>query len=156
MKTKILMVVMILAALTMVGLAGCAGGTVEAQGAQQPVSVNVNVQQGIWVTGQGIVNVTPDIANLSLGVNTQSAKVADAQSQAADAMNKVIAALTSNGVDKKDIATQNYNISQLTRYDNNTGQSTVTGYQVSNIASVTIRAIDNVGPIIDAVTAAGR
>jgi uncharacterized protein YggE len=153
MKTKILMVMMVLLALAMLGLAGCSAG-VQAQGAQQPVSVNVNSQQGIWVSGQGIVNVTPDTANLSLGVNAQSIKVVDAQSQAADAMSKVISALTSNGVDKKDIATQNYSINQLTKYDNNTGQSIVTGYQVSNIAAVTIRAIDKVGTIIDAVTAA--
>ncbi|HEX7475768.1 MAG TPA: SIMPL domain-containing protein, partial [Dehalococcoidales bacterium] len=154
MKTKILMVMMVLGALAMLGLAGCSGGTVEAQSSPQPVSVNVNSQQGIWVTGQGIVSVTPDIATLSLGVSAQSTKVVDAQSQAADAMSQVISTLTSSGIDKKDIATQNYSINQLTRYDNNTGQSTVTGYQVSNIASVTIRAIDKVGTIIDAVTAA--
>lgn len=153
MKTKILLSMMILAAMAMLGLAGCSAA-VEAQSAPQPVSVNVNNQQGIWVTGEGSVPVTPDIANLVLGVDAQSAKVTDAQSQAADAMNKVIAALTSNGVDQKDIATQNYNISQMTKYDNNTGQTTVTGYEVSNTAAVTVRTIANVGTIIDAVTAA--
>jgi uncharacterized protein YggE len=122
--------------------------------ASAPVNVNVNSQQGIWVSGQGIVTVTPDIATLNLGVSEQAAKVADAQAQAAADMTKVMSALTSNGVDQKDISTQYYNITQLTRYDNNTQQSVVTGYQVSNMVSVKIRTIGNVGKTIDAVAAA--
>jgi uncharacterized protein YggE len=137
-----------------VGLTGCStNGTVSAQ--QQPVTVSVNSQQGIWVSGEGRVTVTPNIATVSLGVSAQAATVADAQSQAATAMDKVISALTSNGVDKKDIQTQSFNIQQTTRYDNNTQKTVVTGYQVSNIVSAKIRTIDKVGPIIDAVAAAG-
>jgi uncharacterized protein len=155
MKMKLLLGIMILAALAIVGLAGCSSGAVEAQTTTPPVSVNLNSQQGIWVTGQGQVNVTPDIANLNLGVTAQADKVADAQSQAADAMNKVMSALTSNGIDPKDIMTQYFSINQMTKYDNNTGQSTVTGYQVTNTVNVTVRSIDKVGTIIDAVAAAG-
>ncbi len=154
MKIKWLTVILAIAAVAMLGLAGCAAAA-EAQGTQPPVNVNLTSQQGIWVTGQGAVMVTPDIANLSVGVNAQAAKVADAQSQAAAAMNQIIAALTANGVLQKDIQTQNYNISQMTKYDNATGESTVTGYQVSNTANVTIRSLDKVGTIIDAVAAAG-
>jgi uncharacterized protein len=120
-----------------------------------PVNFTVNNSQtGIWVSGQGMVMVAPNIATLNLGVSAQAPKVADAQSQAAAAMSKVISALTGNGVDQKDISTRFYNINPVTRYDNNTQQSVVTGYQVSNMVNVTVRAIDKVGTIIDATAAA--
>jgi uncharacterized protein YggE len=141
---------LVLCVLAIAGLTGCSGGGP----AQSASPININAQQGIWVTGQGTVTVTPDVANLSLGVSIQAAKVADAQSQAASAMAKVISVLTSSGVAQKDISTQYYTINPITRYDNVTQQSTITGYQVSNIVNVKIRSIDKVGPIIDAATAA--
>lgn len=120
----------------------------------QPVNVNVNSQQGIWVSGQGKVTVIPDIAILNLGVTAQAASVADAQSQAAAAMDKVMSVLTSNGIDKKDISTQYFSINPLTRYDNTTQQSTITGYQVNNFVNATIRTVSKTGSIIDAVASA--
>jgi uncharacterized protein len=158
MKTRVLFLTGLVSILLLVFVAGCSSGGASVTAADSsslsPVSVNVNGQQGIWVNGQGTVTVTPDIANLSLGVTEQAARVVDAQAKAAADMDKVMSALSANGVEKKDISTQNYNISQLTRYDNNTQQSIVTGYQVSNTVSVKIRAIGNTGSIIDAVAAA--
>jgi len=113
-----------------------------------------NQQTGISVSGQGIVYVTPDIVNLQLGIQAQAATVADAQSQAATAMNNVLAALTSNGVAKADVQTQYYNIQQTTRYDNVTQQNIATGYQVINYVNVKVRDITKAGVILDAVTAA--
>lgn len=114
-----------------------------------------NQQTGISVSGQGIVYVTPDIVNLQLGIQAQAATVADAQSQAATAMNNVLAALTSNGVAKADVQTQYYNIQQTTRYDNIKQQEISTGYQVINYVNVKVRDVTKAGVILDAVTAAG-
>jgi uncharacterized protein YggE len=137
------------------GLSGCTSGGAVAQDIK-PVSVSVNnSQQGIWVNGEGKVTVTPDIATVSLGVSSQSPTVAQAQSQAAIAMDKVMTALTSNGVAKNDIKTQYFNIQQMTRYDNNTQQSVVTGYMVSNTVTAKIRVVEKTGSIIDAVAVAG-
>jgi len=119
-----------------------------------PVNFNVSNQTGVWVSGVGTVMVAPNIANLNLGVSAQASKVADAQAQAAVAMSKVISALTGNGVDQKDISTRFYNINPVTRYDNTTQQSIITGYQVSNMVNVIVRSIDKVGTIIDATAAA--
>ena len=118
-------------------------------------TANTNQQTGISISGQGIVYVTPDIVNLQLGIQAQAATVADAQSQAAAAMNNVLAALTSNGVAKADVQTQNYSIQQTTRYDNIKQQEVVTGYQVINYVNVKVRDISKAGVILDAVTAAG-
>jgi uncharacterized protein YggE len=156
MKMKLIWVVALVAVFIvglLAGLTGCKTGVVTAE--TPPVTVNVNNQQGIWVNGQGTVTVTPDIATVNLGVSAKASTVAEAQSQAATAMDKVIAALKSNGVADKDIQTRYFSIQQLTRYDNNSQQSVVTGYMVSNTVTVKIRVMDKVGSIIDKVAVAG-
>ncbi len=112
-------------------------------------------QEGIWVSGEGKVTAIPDIATLSLGVEAQAATVAEAQSQAAGAMNRVMAALTDNGVDEKDIQTQYFSIDRVTRWDREREEEIVVGYRVTNMVTAKIREIDKAGSIVDAVAAAG-
>ena len=114
-----------------------------------------NQQTGISVSGEGKVTVTPDIANIQLGIQAQALTVADAQSQAIKAMNDVMAALKANGVADQDIQTQYYNVQQVTTWDTNKQQQIVTGYMVSNVVNAKIRDVTKAGSVIDAVTAAG-
>jgi uncharacterized protein YggE len=116
---------------------------------------STNQQEGIWVTGEGKVKVTPDVVNVQLGIQAQAKTVADAQNQATKAMNDVMSALTTNGVAQKDIQTQYYNIQQLTRWDNDKQEQIITGYQVINMVNAKIREIVKAGAIVDAVTLAG-
>jgi hypothetical protein len=130
-------------------LVGCTGPTTIG-------TVGLNSQQtGIWVSGEGKVTVTPDIATLWLGITAQAASVAEAQSQATEAMNGVMTALTDGGVADKDIQTQYFSIDQVTRWDEETEQEIVVGYRVTNMVTAKIREIDKTGSIIDAVATAG-
>jgi uncharacterized protein YggE len=145
------MVVICLAlVLSLVGFSACTAGptTIGA------VDLN-NQQEGVWVTGQGEVTATPDLATLYLGVEAQADTVAEAQSQAIEAMDNVMAALTDNGVDEDDIQTQYFSIDQVTRWDSDKDEQVVIGYRVTNMVTVKIREIDNVGAVIDAVAEAG-
>ena len=156
MRTKVFLTTGVILILVLVGLAGCntGGGGPAATAGEQSI-ININNQQGIMVSGEGKVTVQPDIATVSLGVSAQAATVADAQSQAATAMDKVVKALTGSGIDSKDIQTQYFSIAPQYRFDNVTQQSSITGYQVSNTVTVKIRSVDKTGSIIDAVAAAG-
>jgi uncharacterized protein YggE len=137
-------------------LTACKAAIPEAPSAASPLEVNVNNQQeGISVNGEGKVTVTPDIATVSLGIEAQAATVGEAQSEASSAMDRVMGALNNNGVADKDIQTQYFNISQLTRWDDNTQQQVTIGYSVTNTVAAKIRELDKVGTIIDAVAAAG-
>jgi len=150
-----------------------------------PVSVNVNSQQGIWVNGTGTITVSPDIASVNLGVSAQSSTVADALAQATQAMEKITAALTAAGIARKDIQTSNFNIRQITDYSKAVvparvpvpdlpaaagsapgissssavqiapAETEVYKYQVTNTVTAKVRAIDKVGSLIDAVVTAG-
>jgi len=108
---------------------------------------------GIWVTGQGRVNVAPDVAILSLGVEFQAPTVAEAQGETARAMEAVMRELKAQGVSDKDIKTQRYTISPVKRWHED--KEILLGYLVTNMVSVKIRDVEAAGSIIDAVAAAG-
>lgn len=154
MRKRWLLIAGLVLVLGIVGLSGCSSGGGGVSGQISALGIN-SQQQGIWVNGQGKVTAVPDIATLRLGIQAQAASVADAQAQAASAMDKVMTALTSNGVAKKDIQTQNFNITKLTRYDAKTQTEVVIGYQVTNTVTAKIRDIAKAGVIIDDVAAAG-
>jgi uncharacterized protein YggE len=145
MKRSWLVVMSLVLVLAMVGLCGCTIGTVDLN----------SQQEGIWVSGEGEVTVTPDLATLSLGITAQAASVAEAQSQATEAMNSVMAALTDSGVEEEDIQTQYFSIYPVTRWDDEENEEVVVGYRVTNMVTAKIREIDNADSIIDAVVAAG-
>jgi hypothetical protein len=145
----------------LVALTGCFVGVPGPGGAgwaNVPSLPQVNVggqQEGIWVSGEGKVTAVPDLAIVVLGIEAQAATVAEAQTQASEAMHRVMAALEDNGVAEKDIQTQYYNVYQRTQWDEIMGEEVVIGYQVSNMVTTKIRDIDNAGLIIDAVVTAG-
>jgi uncharacterized protein YggE len=148
--TSLALVILLLAA---VGLAGCtsqgAGGSLEIKG-----SLN-SQQEGIWVNGEGKVTAVPDVAILRVGVEAQAVDVAEAQSQAQSAMDKMMTALKSNGVAEKDIQTSSFSINKVSRWDATKQQEIVTGYRVSNMVTAKIRTVSKAGTVIDAVTSAG-
>jgi len=147
MKKKWLWALGLTLVLAVVGLSGCGTKLSNVQLSSQ--------QEGIWVTGTGEVIAIPDIATLRLGIAAEADTVDEAQSQAAEAMDKVMAALTDNDVDKKDIQTQYFNIRQVTKWDRIEEEEIVVGYRVTNMVTAKIREVDKAGTIIDDVAKAG-
>jgi len=150
MKKSWFLVVGLALVLTTVFLSGCTPTTTPTLG-----GIFSTQQEGIWVSGTGKVTVIPDVATLRLGIEAQEASVAEAQSKATEAMNRVMDALDDYGVAEKDIQTQYFNIQKVTRWDNVKQEEVVIGYRVSNVVSAKIRDIDKAGDIIDAVAEAG-
>lgn len=112
-------------------------------------------QVGIWVTAQGVVEVTPDLAILSAGVEAKAPTVQEARSQAAQAMDQIVGTLRARGILDADIQTRFFNISPEEMWNDRTREVELVGYRVSNQVSVRIRDIDSVGLIVDEVAAAG-
>ncbi len=136
---------------------GAAGCTSIPGWEASPDVVPVAQQQntGIWVTGQGEAMAVPDIAELRLGVEARADTVAEAQTQASEAMDEVVVALKDNGVAEKDIQTQRFSIYPVTRWIREKDEEEIIGYRVTNIVVAKIREMDKVGDIIDAVAEAG-
>ena len=118
-------------------------------------------QAGIWVNGVGTVVTEPDITNLSLGVEARASTVTVARDQAAVAITAIVAFLTSNGVEERDIRTQSFNISPQYTFRERledglrTNERVLSGYQVTNTLSVKVRDLDQTGAILDGVVKAG-
>ena len=157
MKKKWLVVVSLVLGLVLIliGMGGCTFDTTEGI-STSGLRVNLSGQnEGIWVNGQGEVTVIPDIATLRLGIVAQEASVAEAQAKAEAAMDNVIKALKEDGVAKKDIQTQYFNIQKVSRWDKEREQEIVIGYRVSNMVLAKIRDVEKAGAVIDAVAEAG-
>lgn len=116
---------------------------------------------GIWVTGQSSISLEPDLAILDIGVESLETTVAEARVEAAQAMDAMLAVLANWGVDDKDIQTRSltirpqYDYMEVIKEGVRTSEQVLTGYRVRNTASVKLRNLDDVGPIIDEVADAG-
>ena len=116
---------------------------------------------GIWVTGQGIIDIPADVAQVSIGVESRETTVSAARQKAADAMESVLDAIKDNGVSEDDIVTTNFNIYPQTIWvevSDSLGRHSeprITGYTVSNTVQVTVRDIDNLSPVVDTAASAG-
>jgi uncharacterized protein YggE len=105
------------------------------------------------VTGEGKVNVIPDVAFITAGVSSSGSSVKLAQDQINTVINKVSAALKDLGIDSKDIQTANYSI--YPEYDYREGAQKIKGYSASTNLSIKVRDIDKTSQVIDKAAANG-
>jgi uncharacterized protein YggE len=155
MRRKLWLAICLLLIIIALGAIGCDGFTSITPQASSSKGLVPAQNTGIWVTGEGEISVTPDIATLEVGVEAQETTVAEAQAKTSTAMDDVIAALRDSGVTKEDIQTQYFRIRERTRWDETSGEEIVTGYRVTNKVMAKIKDIEKVGGIIDAVVKAG-
>ena len=96
---------------------------------------------------------------MSIGVETSGESVADAVAENEAAMAAVLTALQAAGIEAKDIQTTNYSV-HLERSPepmprDETSEPAAMQYRVSNMVNVTIRDLDAVADVMDAVIDAG-
>ncbi|MBC8141601.1 MAG: SIMPL domain-containing protein [Armatimonadetes bacterium] len=107
----------------------------------------------IAVTGTGEVSVTPDIARITVGVQTRGKDSAVAAAENATRTDAVIKAVRALGVAQKDIQTEGYSI--YPQFDYQKQPPVLTDYQVSNSVRITVRKLADAGKILDAALKAG-
>jgi len=120
--------------------------------AQQPQQAP---EPRIVVTGEGSVGVTPDYAQLRVGVTTRTRTVKESVDANFKVMAAVMAALKDAGIAEKDIQTARFSIQPLYPPQEPRSEPKLAGYTVSNHVNVTIRDTAKVGDVLDRVTAAG-
>jgi uncharacterized protein len=105
------------------------------------------MQRSITVTGHGTVDVVPDIADLSMGVQATAPTGEEVMTTVEQKSQQLVNALKGAGVDEKDIQTSG--LSLYPNYSRN--GNNITGYTASVDVSVRARDIDRVGELLDAV-----
>ncbi|MCW5647555.1 MAG: SIMPL domain-containing protein [Sphingopyxis sp.] len=129
-------------------LAQQGGSTVTAATTQGPIlSFSVSEE----------VRSRPDQATIGAGVTTTAPTAVEAMRLNAAAMDKLIAAAKARGIKAEDIQTSGISLSPQYDYSNQTpGQPPrFIGYQVSNSVRATTSKIADIGPLLDALVAAG-
>lgn len=106
------------------------------------------------LSAYGETKIAPDMATITLGVQTDAPTAAEALSQNAAKMNQVIAALKKGGIADRDIQTSNLSLNPQYVYQENLPPR-LTGYQVSNQVTVRVRDLKRLGQAVDAVVGAG-
>lgn len=110
----------------------------------------------ITVTGDALVTAAPDIAFVSLGVETREHSAETASAKNSEATANVIKLLKEFGLKDNEITTSSYYIYSYLETDW-TGESnqTYTVYNVRNQINVSTKELDKVGSIIDIAISGG-
>ena len=111
------------------------------------------MERTITIDAIGKVTAKPDIAELSVGMDSIAPTVAEAQKKNTEVMNNLIAKIKALGVEEKDIQTANYNI--YPQYDYTETGSKLKGYQVSQSVTIKIRNLANSEKILALAGGAG-
>jgi hypothetical protein len=106
------------------------------------------------LSAYGEVKAVPDMASITLGVQTEAPTAQAAMAQNAERMSRIVAALKAQGLADKDIQTSNISLSAQYDYEQNQPPK-LRGYQASNTVTITVYDISRLGRTLDAVTASG-
>ena len=117
-------------------------------------SANAAATRYVTVSAQGVVKVVPDAVRINATATSVAASSKEALAATAKTSTAVRAALKATKIDSKDIATQSVSVYPEYKYTND-GGSTLTGYRASQSFTITVRAADTAGAIVDSLVAAG-
>src|SRR3989338_1170031 len=110
--------------------------------------------ESIIVSGIGEMNVTPDIAYVTFGVESQNKNAKEAQQKNAQISSQVERILKERfKLEKNDVKTVGYHVTPENNYAQNRRE--FLGYKVSNTIQVSFRALKEIGALLDAVGGAG-
>ena len=118
-------------------------------------------KDGIIVTGSSSIELKPDMATISLGVESYATTVSVARDNASISINEMLDVMEKVGIDDEDIQTTAFNIYPQYEYievreDGRVrGVQELVGFTVSNMLLVTVKNLDDIGEIIDKITDAG-
>jgi uncharacterized protein YggE len=110
----------------------------------------------ITVVGTAEASAKPDMAQVQVGVTTQSETAAAALKANTASMEALFKTLEDRKIDKKDIQTSNFSVHPVYKPNPRGEQApTIVGYQVTNQVSVKVRDLANLGAVLDEVVGKG-
>ena len=114
----------------------------------------VSETRTVSINGTGKIPVPPDMATISVGVQTKHAEAEEAMAENNVAIQAVMDTLSEFGIEPEDIKTSNFSVYPRNEYDND-GKITSTTFVVSNNVSVKVRDLDILGKVLAAVVESG-
>lgn len=109
----------------------------------------------VIVIGEGSTSVTPDYAQITVGVTTRAKTVKEANDANAKLMAAVTSALLEFGIAQTDVQTSQFTVQPFYAPQDSHAQQKLDGYSVLNQVRVKIHQIDKIGDILDRLISAG-
>jgi len=101
----------------------------------------------IKVTGEGELEIPPDLASVKLGVIMEGKELIAAQQQNTVEMTKVINELRALGIPQDHLQTFDYRIES--EYDYDQGKQLFRGYKITHLLEVKIEELSLIGKVVD-------
>lgn len=111
-------------------------------------------QNTITISGEGKVDATPDIAKVIVTVRESGKTAKEAQDKVVKKWTAAKTAISSMGVEDKDVKTISYTTQPRYYYPANS-KMMIDGYDAVQTTEVKVRNIDNTGKLLEVVAAAG-
>ncbi len=138
---------------TLILLAGIA---LASSGVAQAANVQITAENPvIELSVSEQIDSRPDTASFSTGVNSKAPTATQALRDNSRKARVVIEKLKSLGIANKDIQTTGINLRADYEYDQSSRMNRFIGYRVSNQVRATVRDIDKLGSILDALVSKG-
>lgn len=116
----------------------------------------------ITISAEGEALAVADIASFSFSVNEEGVTSEESQKKATEKINKALEYFKSNGVEDKDVKTEDYsiypkydNVAPCYAFDCPPAEQKIIGYTVSQSIRVKIRDTDNTGKFLSELTKFG-
>jgi uncharacterized protein YggE len=104
----------------------------------------------ITVGGEGEASAAPDVAYVTVGVQTQGATAASVVADNSRGMAAVLDAMRARGLGARELQTSGLSVSP--QFDR---EQQITGYQASNNVTITVDEVERAGELLDAALASG-
>lgn len=112
-----------------------------------------NLSNVIIVHGDATIRRVPDVALVTVAVETRAKSPRDAQRQNADAMSAVVKRLTDAGLAREDLRTVGVRLDQ--EFDTTNGRRTPRGFVARNTLEARVGEVSRAGEVADAAVQAG-
>ncbi|HQU70299.1 MAG TPA: SIMPL domain-containing protein [Albidovulum sp.] len=109
----------------------------------------------ISVTGEGRVEIAPDMATVNLGVTTEADTAAAALKANSEALAAALAKLKEAGIADRDIQTSGLSVNPRYDYPNDGSQPKLNGYVAANMVMVRVRDLSVLGTMLDGAVSDG-
>jgi uncharacterized protein YggE len=137
-----------------------AGGPVALQPNAPAAQTGGTAVRSITVVGTGKASGAPDVANVTVGVESLGPALQEVVDDNKTRMAALLAALKAQGIADKDIRTTSYNVyvenpQPQPLQGGNAGSTSSLTYHVNNQVDVTVRDVAKLGDVLDKAVAAG-
>ena len=158
---KVLYGLVVLVVVAMLSIGGFALALANTPRSAQPVAeaaAATTNDRSITVVGIGQATGKPDIAHVTVGIETQASSLQKAVDDNKAKMNNLLDTLKKLGLADKDIQTSNYSVYTERASTPTPGAEVNTDqmiYHVTNQVDVTVRDVSQIGEVLDKAVAAG-